>query len=235
MDKYSKLTEAARAALDNSVEEIKDMILDKAYQNASIQNSNAEISLQDILKAKQSILNRNNIFAYRESKRRRLAILFSIAGFVYAICGILLYIYQNFNIDIEKDFGLIIASIGSVISITGVILVQLSHKNKSLNGLTDSCILEFELIKKWNIIETLGVTLMKKEGVSAKETKSVNSIIEFTLNSLSTDIEKSQLKELFVARNAVVHNSSHMSSERILKNIETANKIILVLENKIHQ
>lgn len=233
MDNYNILTEAARAALDNSVEEIKDMILNKAYQNASIQNCNAEISLQDILKAKKSILNQNNTLAYRERKKRRLAILFSIAGFVYAICGILLYIYQNLNIDIEKDFGLIIASIGTVISITGMITVQLSYKSKSPSGLLDYHVLEYELIKKWNKIESLGVELMKKDGVLTKETKSINSIIEFILVKLSSDIEQSKLKNLIVTRNSIVHNSEHVSTKRIMQNIETANEIIYLLEHQI--
>ena len=91
MDKYNKLTEAAREALDNSIEEFKDIILEMAYKNASIENSNSEISLQDILKAKQRILLSNNTFIYREYRKRRLALLITIAGFVYALGGIFIY------------------------------------------------------------------------------------------------------------------------------------------------
>lgn len=235
MDNYNKLTEAARAALDNSVEDIKEMILDKAYQNATLQHSCAEISLQDILKATQEILNKGNNVTFRENKKRRMGIICALAGFVYALCGIFLYIYQNYTINIEQDLGLIIASVGSIVSLTGVIIVQfVSNKTKDYTGLSRYNILEFELINKWKTIENLAAILMRKDRNSSKAATNIHSIIEYIGNNLSTNIEQTKLKDLIVVRNSVVHNSSHISREQILENILTADEIILLLENKIH-
>ena len=75
---------------------------------------------------------------------------------------------------------------------------------------------------------------MEKNDILTNENKSINSIIKFILANLSSDIEQSKLKELIMATNTVVHNSHHISTDRLLENLETANEIIYLLEHKIH-
>ena len=54
----NKLTDAAKSALNQSVQEITELILEKAKQNACSHKTEDEISLHDVLKAKQEILSK---------------------------------------------------------------------------------------------------------------------------------------------------------------------------------
>jgi hypothetical protein len=59
MDKniYNKMTESAKTALEETTKEVTEMIIKKAYQNANQKNTaDKEISLRDIIEAKEEIL-----------------------------------------------------------------------------------------------------------------------------------------------------------------------------------
>lgn len=134
----NKLTDAAKSALNQSVQEMTAMILEKAKQNAYSHKTEDEISLHDILEAKQEILSNKHSEITKEYRKRRMYLMISMVGMVYAVFGIMFYIYQNNTYDITKDIGLIIAALGIMIVVIGFIYAQITNtKNREIIIRTD--------------------------------------------------------------------------------------------------
>lgn len=240
MDKYNRLTTAAKVELENSTKEIQDMILEKAGNYADLQDTGVEISLHDILKAKQDILMHKESIKFQENRKRRWAILFMFVGYIYAIFGIVFYIYQNYTEDFKQDVGLIIAAMGATVSILGLFYAQITGtKLRKQTYITDPPFsnyqfLEMELVNKWRTIEKLSISLMLKDGISIEKARSINSIIDFIATRLSNIIDKPKLRELIITRNAIVHNAENVSIAKIIENNAVANDIIYELEKLIN-
>ena len=86
MDKNieNKLTDAAKDGLNQTVQEIADLILEKAIQKARVSNTfDKEISLREIIEAKNEILSQNEILVRKQNKRRRIVQLLAITGCIY--------------------------------------------------------------------------------------------------------------------------------------------------------
>lgn len=156
MDKltYSKLTESAKIALDETKQEIADKILEKAYRNAlSKKTAEKEISLSDIIEAKEEILYKRTEATKQDSKRRRLSLMLSMSGALYAVFGIVFYLYQNKSFDTTKDLGLIIAAIGIMMSIVAFYYTQLISRKKfkviEKDTQTERDYSEFEIVRRW--------------------------------------------------------------------------------------
>ena len=203
----NKLTDAAKSALNQSVQEITELILEKAKQNACSHKTEDEISLHDVLKAKQEILSNKHSENTKEYRKRRMYLMISMVGMVYAVFGIMFYIYQNNTYDITKDIGLIIAALGTMMAIIGFIYVQVTNtKNREIivrTNMADNNSSEFEIVRKWRTIEQLSTTLMLKEG-------------------------------LLIARNNIVHKGKTFSKSELEEKLLVANKIIIELEKRIH-
>lgn len=234
----NKLTDAAKSALNQSVQEITELILEKAKQNACSHKTEDEISLHDILKAKQEILSNKHSEITKEYRKRRMYLMISMVGMVYAVFGIMFYIYQNNTYDITKDIGLIIATLGTMMAIIGFIYVQITNtKNREIiirTNMTDNNSSEFEIVRKWRTIEQLSTTLMLKDGISSDRAKSINFIVEFLSRQLANTINILDLKELLIARNNIVHKGKTFSKSELEEKLLVANKIIIELEKRIH-
>lgn len=233
-----KLTDAAKSALNRSVQEITELILEKAKQNACSNKTEDEISLHDILKAKQEILSNQHSGITKEYRKRRMYLMISMVGTVYAVFGIMFYIYQNNTYDITKDIGLVIATLGTMMAIIGFIYVQITNtKNREImvrTNIADNNSSEFEIVRQWRTIEQLSTTLMLKDGISSDRAKSINFIIEFLSRQLDNTISILDLKELLIARNNIVHKGKTFSKSELEEKLLVANKIIIELEKRIH-
>lgn len=234
----NKLTDAAKSALNQSVQEITELILEKAKQNACSHKTEDEISLHDVLKAKQEILSNKHSEITKEYRKRRMYLMISMVGMVYAVFGIMFYIYQNNTYDITKDIGLIIAALGIMMAIIGFIYVQVTNtKNREIivrTNMAGNNSSEFEIVRKWRTIEQLSTTLMLKEGISNDRAKSINFIVEFLSRQLANTINIHDLKELLIARNNIVHKGKTFSKSELEEKLLVANKIIIELEKRIH-
>lgn len=237
MDKriYEKMTDSAKSALEQTVHELTETILEKAYQKASLNNTaDKEISLRDIIEAKEELLSPKSKEIKQEYRKRRMSLMLSMVGFAYAVFGILFYIYQNNNYDITKDIGLIIAAIGIMISMMAFFYTQLfTAKNRGL--LIDKTIsernnFEYEIVRKWQEIEKLGTELMLKEGVSDNRAKSINFIVEFLSKELSNTISTEKFKKLLITRNELVHKGIVLSKNEIEEMLFIADEIISELK-----
>ena len=114
MDKklYDKLTDSAKKELDSSTKELYELLIYKAYLIAKKNNTeDKEISLSDILSAKNQLFSNEYIESKRKNSNKRKMLLLSMSGIIYAFVGIFFYIFQNYSFD-EKSIGLVIAALG---------------------------------------------------------------------------------------------------------------------------
>jgi|GEM_PF-2937290 len=237
MDKiiYNKLTESARVAIDETSKEVTEMILEKAYQNASIKNTaDKEISLRDIIEAKEEILYKRTELINIESRKKRFTLMLSMTGALYSVFGILFYLFQNKNFNTTKDLGLIIAALGILISIIAFYYSQLTAKRKVEiirdNKITEKDGTEFEIVRRWQTIEKLGTELMIKEGISDNKARSFNNILNYLSEKLHDNSKTYNLKKLLMARNKVVHSGENLTKHEIEEMINTADLIIDEIE-----
>ena len=239
MDKsiYNKLTDSARIALEETSSEVVEMVLEKAYQNANYKNTaDKEISLRDIIEAKEEILFKRTDINKEESRKKRWTLMLSMTGALYSIFGILFYLYQNNNFDTTKDLGLIIAALGILISIVAFYYSQLLIKRKveviKDNNIAERDNSEFEIVRRWQTIERLGTNLMLKDGISDNKARSFNYILSYLSEKLLDDSTTNNLKKLLMARNQVVHSDINLTKFEIEELTKKADQIIDELEKK---
>lgn len=235
---YNKLTDSAKTALEETTREFTEMIIDKAFQNANKKNTaDKEISLTDIIEAKEEILYKRSELYKQESKKRRMTLMLSMTGALYSIFGILFYLYQNKSFDSTKDMGLIIAALGILISILAFYYSQLITRQKvellKNNKVIERDNSEFEIVRRWQMIEKLGTKLMLRDGISDDRAKSFNFIIKYLSDRLFDNSKTDELRKLLLARNQVVHGGSSMTKVEIEEMIRTADQIIDELEKRI--
>src|SRR5665647_120748 len=100
---YSILTPSAKDALNELAEEYKETLLEKAYKIAEErETAGKEIPLRDILESQRPSPNFVKIDKV-EYRKKRLTMLLSFSGAVYAIAGMLIYLYQNKKFSVEND------------------------------------------------------------------------------------------------------------------------------------
>lgn len=239
MDKniYKKLTESAKVALAETSKEVAEMIIEKAFQNASVKNTaDKEISLRDIIEAKEEILYRRTEATKNESRKKRWLLTMSMAGALYSVLGIIFYLYQNKNFDTTKDLGLIIAAVGILISIMAFFYSQLLTKRKveiiKDNTVTERDNSEFEIVRRWQTIEKLGTDLMLKDGISDNKARSFNYILNYLSEKLSDSSKANNLKKLLMARNQIVHSGINLTKLEIDNMITIADQVIDELEKQ---
>lgn len=239
MDKniYSKLTESAQIALEETRQEVTDMILERAIRKATLKNTaDKEISLRDIVEAKEEVLYQKIDTNKQDSKRKRYALMLSMTGAIYAVFGIVFYLYQNKAFDTTKDLGLIIAALGILFSIVAFYYTQLISRRKvelvKDNILIERSNSEFEIVRRWQVIEHLGTELMLKDGISDNRAKSFNFILTYLADKLLDQSKINALKKILMTRNQVVHNGVSLSKVEIDEILKAADEIIDELEQK---
>jgi hypothetical protein len=240
MDKfiYSKLTDSAKAALDETMQEVANRVLEKAFNNASSRNTaDKEISLRDIVEAKEEILYQKVEIDIQDFKQKRIGLFLSMSGAAYAVFGIVIYLFLNKSFDTENDIGLIIAAIGILMSVLAFYYTQLSSRKKigliEKNIRTERDNSEFEIVRRWQVIETLGSELMRKEGMSHDMSKSMNLIIKFLTSSMLDISKTNDLQRILMTRNEIVHRGLNLSKMETEDLINKADFIIDELEKKM--
>ena len=239
MDKklYEKLTDSAKIELDNSSKEICELLTYKAYLIAKKKNTeNKEISLSDILSAKNQLFANEYICIKKKNSNKRKMLLLSMSGIIYALAGISLYLFQNFSFD-EKNIGLIIAVLGATISIFSIFYFKIVQTKESIinrNDYYDKFYKEFAIINRWQTIEKLGLDLMVKKELIDRKSFSINQIVNFLYNNVK-EISIDEFKSLLTTRNELVHKGVKLSREEFESVLVIADKIIDALKHKLEE
>lgn len=233
-----KLTPSAKVALTETAEEISSKIFDRALEIAQSRNtSEMEISLRDIIEAKEQILDLRIRQEKSDFRRKRFSLMISLIGATYALAGIILYMYQSKNFDLRSDLGLIVSSIGILIMLLSFIYTQLLYKKSisisptldkdySLEAKTD-----YDIVQRWQVIEKLTSDIMKENGFTENRARSVNSIIEFLSTHLPNNNSIVMLRKLLMTRNKILHEFYQPTRAEKNELIDFSNFIIKMLED----
>lgn len=232
-----KLTPSAKEALTETMHELQDQIIEKANSIAQKgQTADKEISLRDIIEAKEELFKPKLEKEKSEFRRKRMMYLISLSGGMYSIVGMAIYFFQNKTFSIEHDLGLIIAFLGVFTIFFGFVYSQYFSRRYELKSLEviamDKDDNDFDIIKRWQIIERLGSNLMRRKGHSPNESKSINDILKFLSLELESDKLYFDLRELLQIRNKILHESYQMNRQEKHDLINKADKIIDILEKQ---
>lgn len=239
MDKklYEKLTDSAKKELDNSTKEIYELLIYKAYLMAKEKKTeDKEISLSDILSAKNQLFSNEYIDSKRKNSNKRKMLLLSLIGIIYSFAGIFYYLFQNYSFN-EKSIGLVIAALGGMISIFSIFYFKIVRTNENTmknNDKFEKFYNDFAIINRWQTIEKLGKNLMVKKGLIDRKSFSVNQIVEFLYKNI-TDISVDEFKLLLTTRNELVHKGVKLSKEEFEIALTIADRIIYVLKHELEE
>lgn len=231
-----KLTPSAKEALNETMQELHELLINKANSIAQKgQTADKEISLRDILEAKDSLFKAKIEREKADYRRKRLMTMFSLTGALYSLIGIVVYMYQNQDFALEKNLGLLIAFTGVVAIFIGFAYTQLlsrRYEEKQIEKESEftSSESDFDIIKRWQIIEKLGSNLMRQKGYSANESRSINDILKFLSMELKSDRLYMEMRELLSVRNKILHEGYELNRNEKQSYLEKADKIIELLE-----
>lgn len=231
-----KLTPSAKEALNETLHELHDLILARANSIAQKgQTGDKEISLRDILEAKDSLFKAKIDNERADFKRKRMMTLITLTGTLYSFIGVIVYVYMNKDFALEKNLGLIIALTGIMTIFIGFVYAQfLSRKHEEKLKNKDSEYLssdnDFDIIKRWQVIEKLGSNLMRQRGYSNNESRSINDILKFLSMELKSDNLYFEMRELLSVRNRILHEGHELGRSEKQNYLEKADKIIELLE-----
>ena len=234
---YTKLTPSAKEALNELTEDFKSNLVERAFTIANERSTiNKEISLRDILEAKQPNEKTLEKEKYLDYKKKRRTMLLSFSGATYSIAGILIYLYQNNKFLVENDLGLIVAVIGVLIALISFLYQQLLTKRQylsesTMNSNSHSFIDSYDIVKRWQIIEQLTVLIMKSKNIGDSQSNSVNLVIRYlTENFTRSENEYLTTRSLLQIRNKILHEGYNLSDNEKKKYIEIADNLIEKLE-----
>ncbi|MFD2904665.1 hypothetical protein [Sphingobacterium anhuiense] len=235
----NKLTPSAKEALKETMTELEDLMICKANSIAQIgQTADREISLRDILEAKESLFKAKLDRDKADDRRKKLMTITSLTGALYALIGIFIYLYQNQEFILEKNLGLIISFTGIVTVFVGFAYNQFINRRQEQIQIDKEVALksysnDFEIIKRWQIIEKLASALMSKKGYTLNESRSINDILKFLSLELKSDELYLETRELLSVRNRILHEGYELGKNEKQTYIDNANKIIELLETLV--
>lgn len=238
-DKHlEKFTPSALKAIEDITNEVTYTISKRAIEIAkSRRTAEEEISLRDLLEAKEQILDSKFQEEKSQYRRKRLALMILLGGIIYSLAGIVMYISKNKKFDINNDIGLVIFCVGVITMILGIAYIQLINRKQYLQDRVLShdysmdIKTDYDLVQRWQIIEKLTSIIMLEKGITENKAKSVNSIIEFLSNELVDDESKRNLKHLLQTRNKILHEFYKPTKNEKTELINFSNKVIEILEN----
>lgn len=233
-----KLTTSAREAIEEISKEINSKILYEANKIAQIKDTaEKEISLSDVLEAKENMLSEKVNRDKSENRRRRMIYLIGISGVTYAMVGLFIYVFQNKEFDLSNDLGLIIAGLGITLSIFAIIYQQLL--NKKLVSMTKSGVeIEFggdnyDIVKKWQVIEKLTRQLMMNKGYDENKSNSFNYLIKFLDEFVSDNEMRNNLRRLLKSRNSILHEDYRLDKSERTELLKFSSEMIDLLESEL--
>lgn len=231
------LTKSAKEELETYLAQEKERILNEAYQKASVTLENIEeISLRDILEATDKSRYEVDKLKKTEYRRKRMSMLLALSGVMYALVGILMYLYQNSKFDIQQDLGLLIAAVGILVTFMAFFYNQLSlirsrrelvkRSQSDYSSLTD-----FSIVERWSAIEKLTRQIIEKE--TSENPKSFNQILKYLdSRKMFSESEYHDFRNLLMTRNKILHESINISDSKRKDLIELADQLIDKLEKE---
>lgn len=233
---YSKLTSSGKAGLRQIRENFTDSVLDTAYRIAMKNHTgDSEISLRDVMDAKNEILYNRSLSRYR----RLFTISFFLmsVGIVYLVIGYYSLYKEKFLFTLSDD-GNLITLLGIVTSIMALLFTFLAFYKEAtyIRSIKEEKIYSVNdidtLLMQWQRIEVLGKSIYNEKPNSEDEVPpTIGNIHKIILERLP-DEYKVKMRDILNLRNDFLHSGARHTSEEINKAISDANDIIDILDSQ---
>lgn len=240
-DKYILLTPSARSFFHEMEAEYVDTLLDNAYEIA-IHNGtgSAEVSLRDIVEARNSLGNSNKVSEALRRKERWVSTAL-LGGFSYVTIGLILFFVTN-EISI-RDYLLSVQSLWLLLVLFGLffmtiplilIFKRMTSVKQYQYGERDYFTYSSPdtIVKMWNIIERKSLELMKVRGIN--NDASFKNIYDFLTHELNSREYIENITEVMGIRNKIVHSRDFfMKKDDIDHTLNLAQKVVNELDMRI--
>lgn len=211
---YVNLNLSARYAAEDITREYQEKLIEEAF----CISENNDISVKNLFIAKERIEQKN--YSLRINKRKKFFFLMAGAGFLYTLAGLLLYMYQNLSFNIDKDLGLLIATLGFFVSLVSILFYKIVDYSKVYNasdyqskGFVNDSYYNDKVIKLWSNIENLGHNLMKLDDYTTSD--NLSSVIDYLNAILRQSNEFIDLKKILQIRNSIIHGKIELSKNEL--------------------
>ncbi len=243
--KYTLLTPSARTAYEDMKKDYGDALLAKALEIANHNRTgDTEISLRDIIEAQNVIHNLTNE-VIKQHRKNRFVTTSLFVGCSYVMLGLVMYLSINSGKSWNEIFNLehiwfLIIILGMAFMIAPI-FVNFEHilLYRYLKG-DDSDPAEYNspqtIVKMWSMIEKKGKELMKLRGISPDDNFSFISVYEFLEHELISREYIDLLRNVFMARNNIVHSKEfEMKNEDLSEILNQSQRIITELDKRIEE
>lgn len=232
---YNNLTVSAKYGLDNILQDYKKALLEEAY----MLTKNREISLSDVLEAKERLKNEIPDVIYQRNLMTRKYLILALSGFIYTIIGLVVvivlqpsifsYIRNMENIgDNIAYVGVILASMGSLLTI---MFMYKSHKqNLYMRKNLYHYMNEVLVVQLWSQIESIVHHLNNVDNDNSKQ--NISQVIDYLENTFDAAID---IKKILQVRNKIAHGISPYPPQEIEDVISMENQIVNKLESLLHR
>ena len=234
---YSKLTSSGKTGLRQVREDFADSVLETAYRMAVKHNTgDSEISLRDIMDAKNEILYNRTLSRYR--KLFTISFFLMSVGVVYLVIGFYSLYKSGLHFSLSDD-GSFISLLGIVMSILSLLFTFMAfYKEASyFRSIKEEKIYSVNdidtLLMQWQRIEMLGKSIYNETPNSVDEGFPTIGNIHKIISERLPDEYKVKMRYILNLRNDFLHSGARHSSEEINKAISDANDIIDILDSQM--
>ena len=238
------MTPSARSAFEAMKRDYETALLDKAFEIANqSRTSEVEVSLRDVLEARNRIGKTGGISPY-SARKERLAISGLFAGFSYAFLGVIMFWATNAPIGL--DYLVSVKGLWVWIVVAGMALMLLPLKinfsrimtNRSQYGEDgyERYISPNTVVKLWAIIEEKGKELMNLRGIDSENDSLGKTVYDFLAHELNSREFIDMINEVIMMRNQIVHSEDvDFKKEDIAHVLNISQRIVDELDNRIKQ
>lgn len=235
IDELKELDEKTRIILNELSEKYQSIIVDRALLKNNLKTM-SEINPIDLIKVDEEII---GSFQRTPDKRKKLNSLVRIIGLLYALIGLALYTFMSIKVENSiQIFSILITGVGIFLT-AFTYLYDYSREQIKRNSAEHKDLIkynnEFEIVKKWNEIESLAYEIINKDNNHMSKSMPISKLFnQLSSEGILSDSEQNNYKYVLNLRNFVVHSSKkEISKEEIIKGISIANQIIDKLKSKL--
>ena len=228
----SKLTPAAREALEEFTRNYRDQILRSANQVAGkLTGEVREISVRDIFEAISIIETKG--FPARSRQRSRLSFTLTLTGLLYSLVGFGFYIYTR-STSTFQNIGILLI-VGGIACILAGLYFNIYYRDRSSTMLQSKSNddddrtkeLEFIFLDLWQLIELETRNLASQIlGESKAKSPSPRLVDELITSKILSYNDSMIIRNLLNLRNNIVHNRTRYPKDMLVASIKQAEALV---------
>jgi hypothetical protein len=246
IDYEDKLTDAAREALKELVQDYRNQVLLAAAESAShLTGEVREISVQDLMRGVRSTAVERGVGEPRIFDR--LLFVYVVFGVLMALVGFGWFAIRDFflGLDPQRQIPLLVALAGLALSIFGLFTLRLRQLRGPIWGIwgspgregfmteTSSAAHVGLFIAQWQQIELALRTLVGSELGESVAKEPLSALISRLRNEQALDEgDITRLRRLLETRNALVHKGLPLSETNMQVSLRDAQRVLAKLRSR---